>query len=57
MSGLRERPRMAVALCAALVVIVVVSMLVGGAIAGGGDCPTAHVAADHHNANAKGKAT
>jgi hypothetical protein len=38
MSGLLERPRVIVALGAALVAIVVIAMLAGGALAGG-DCP------------------
>ncbi len=38
MTGLLERPRVAVALVGALVALVVVAMLAGGALAGG-DCP------------------
>jgi hypothetical protein len=41
MSVLRERPRLAAALCLGLVVLLGLAMLVGGALAGGEDCPTA----------------
>jgi hypothetical protein len=53
-SAFRERPRLTVALCVALVVLVGIAMLAGGALAGGGDCASAGVAGMWHEH--KGKA-